>query len=82
MTPIGTGATVLVASDTGSYYLRGDTVSVTPIDTNNKLEHLTATTRYKAGSSATYYQGNGTRLSSSTLYQAGSTVTDTYYTKS
>ena len=30
----------------------------------------------------TYYKGDGTKLSSATLYQAGSTVPDTYYTKS
>lgn len=44
----------------GSYTVQGSEVTVNVIDTNNKIEHLTATTRYKAGT----------------------TVSDTYYTKS
>ena len=60
VTPVGTAQTVLVSNTSGTYYLRGTSVSVTPIDTANKIEHLTQTTRYAAGS----------------------TVTNTYYTKS
>jgi hypothetical protein len=56
----GASDTVLVPieeGETGSYFLRGSSVSVTPIDTTSK-KHLVSTIRYKAGSSATYYTMN------------------------
>ena len=49
--------TVLVPieeGETGSYFLRGSSVTVTPINVASK-KHLVSTIRYKAGSSATYY---------------------------
>ena len=42
----------------------------------------TSSTLYYAGSSVTPISGGGVRLSTVTAYTAGSTVTDTYYTKS
>lgn len=42
----------------------------------------TSSTLYYAGSSVTPISGGGLRLSTVTAYQAGSTVSDTYYTKS
>lgn len=65
---IGTGETVYKASNTGSYYLRGDSVTV-----------------YQAtnGASITPIGGTNLRLEQLTYaYGVGSTVTDTYYTKS
>ena len=56
----GASDTVLVPieeGETGSYFLRGSSVSVTPINTASK-KHLVSTIRYKAGSSATYYTMN------------------------
>lgn len=42
----------------------------------------TSSTLYYAGSSVTPISGGGLRLNTVTAYQAGSTVSDTYYTKS
>ena len=42
----------------------------------------TSSTLYYAGSSVTQISGGGVRLSTVTAYSAGSTVSDTYYTKS
>ena len=55
----GSGKTYITRYFEGSSFtVQGSSESITPIDSNSK-KHLLATTRYKAGSSASYYKGNG-----------------------